>query len=67
MDNLNKNKLEKNLILTAAFGFNIQQLELFIRSLRKYYTGDVCFVIGFNDNDIEQELKKYNCIIIKLN
>jgi hypothetical protein len=65
MDNLNKNKLEKNLILTAAFGFNIQQLELFIRSLRKYYTGDVCFIIGFNDKDIEQELKKYNCICIK--
>ena len=57
--------MKKNLILTAAFGFGIQQLELFIKTLRKYYTGDICFIIGFKDYVIEQELKKYNCIIIK--
>ena len=57
--------MKKNLILTAAFGFGIQQLELFVKTLRKYYTDDICFIIGFNDRVIEQELKKYNCIIIK--
>ena len=57
--------MKKNLVLTAAFGFGIEQLELFIKSLRKYYTDDICFIIGFNDNAIEQELKKYNCICIK--
>ena len=57
--------MKKNLILTAAFGFGIQQLELFIKSLRKYYNDDVCFIIGSNDDHIEQELKKYNCICIK--
>ena len=57
--------MKKNLILTAAFGFGVQQLELFIKSLRKYYTDDICFVIGTKDNAIEEELKKYNCIIIK--
>ena len=59
--------MKKNLILTAAFGFGIQQLELFIKTLRKYYTDDICFIIGFKDYVIEQELKKYNCIIIKKN
>ena len=57
--------MKKNLVLTAAFGFGVQQLELFIKSLRKYYTDDVCFVIGFDDRIIEEELKKYNCIIVK--
>jgi len=59
--------MKKNLVLTAAFGFGIQQLELFVKTLRKYYTDDICFIIGFNDRVIEQELKKYNCIIIKKN
>ncbi len=59
--------MEKNLVLTAAFGLEISQLELFIKSLRKYYAGEVCFVIGLNDNDIEKELKKFDCEIIKKN
>jgi len=57
--------MKKNLVLTAAFGFGVPQLELFIKSLRKYYAGDICFIIGFNDRAIELELKKYNCICIK--
>ena len=57
--------MKKNLVLTAAFGFTVSQLEFFIKTLRKYYTGDVCFIIGFEDYVIEQELKKYNCICVK--
>lgn len=63
MDNINKSN--KNLVISAAFGFDISQLELFIKSLRKYYLGKVCFIIGENDYKIERELKKYNCICIK--
>ena len=59
--------MTKNLVLTAAFGFGIQQLELFIKSLRKHYNDDVCFVIGSKDHAIEKELKKYNCICVKTN
>ena len=58
-------KMKKNLVLTAAFGFSIPQLELFIKTLRKYYKDDVCFIIGVDDHIIEKELKKYNCICIK--
>ena len=57
--------MEKNLIISAACGFGIQQLELFIRSLRKHYNEDICFIIGENDYEIEKELKKYGCICIK--
>ena len=57
--------MKKNLVLTAAFGFGVKQLELFIKSLRKYYTDDICFIIGSDDSVIEEELKKYNCICVK--
>ncbi|MDC0952937.1 hypothetical protein OAR89_04165 [Pelagibacteraceae bacterium] len=55
----------KNLILSAAVGYHFNQIEFFIKSLRKYYFGDVCFIIGQNDDELETRLKKYNCEIIK--
>ena len=57
--------MNNNLVLTAAIGFQLSQLQLFIKSLREYYDGKVCFIIGSNDFDIEIELKKYNCDCIK--
>ena len=57
--------MKNNLVLTAAIGFQLSQLQLFIKSLREYYDGKVCFIIGSNDFDIEIELKKYNCDFIK--
>lgn len=56
---------KKNLVITAAFGFGIDQLELFVKSLRRFYFDDICFFIGNEDIKIEEELKKYNCICIK--
>ena len=57
--------MKKNLVIAAAVGFKVEQLTLFIKSLRKYYNDDICFVIGQNDHDVEKELKKYQTIIIK--
>lgn len=57
--------MKNNLILSAAFGFSVQQLELFLKSLRMFYDEDICFIIGENDYELEKELKKYNCITIK--
>ncbi len=57
--------MNKNLILAAALGYNFQQIEFFIKSLRKCYHDDICFVIGHKDNELEKGLKKYNCEIIK--
>ena len=58
--------MNKNLILSAAVGYNFQQIEFFVKSLRKYYSGEVCFFIDKNES-LEKELKKYNCSIIKTN
>jgi len=57
--------MKKNLVIAAAVGLKVDQLTLFIKSLRKYYNDDICFVVGQNDYDLEKELKKYQTIIIK--
>ncbi len=57
--------MKKNLVIAAAVGFKVDQLTLFIKSLRKYYNGDICFIIGHNDHNVENELKKYQTIIVK--
>lgn len=57
--------MSKNLILTAAIGFDISQVQLFIKSLRKYYKDEICVIINSNDKKIEIELKNYGCICLK--
>lgn len=58
--------MSKNLVLSAAIGYKFNQVELFIKSLRKFYYESVVFVIGLNDLELEQELKKFGCEIIKV-
>ncbi len=55
----------KNLVLTAAVGYNFDQIELFLKSLRKYYSDKICIIIGKGDIYIENEIKKFNCKVIK--
>tara|TARA_A100001015_G_scaffold54941_1_gene60305 strand:+ start:761 stop:1585 length:825 start_codon:yes stop_codon:yes gene_type:complete len=57
--------MKKNLVITAAVDLQIEQIILFIKTLRKYYKDDICFIIGFNNLELENELKKYRVIIIK--
>ena len=57
--------MKKNLVIAAAVGLQVGQITLFIKSLRKYYNDDVCFVIGQNDYDLEKELEKNQVIIVK--
>ena len=59
--------MKKNLILTAAIGYNFQQIEFFIKTLRKYFFEEICFVIGEKDIELENGLKFYDCKIIKTN
>lgn len=59
--------MSENLILTAAIGYNFKDVELFVKSLRKYYSGKICFIIGYKDQKLESELKKYECDLIKTN
>ena len=57
--------MERNLIITAAVGYRFNQIEFFIKSLRKYYFDDICFIIGNKDIELENGLKKYDCKIVK--
>ncbi len=53
--------MKKNLILSAAFDLEINQIELFLKSLRKYYLEEIYFLIGPKDIDLKEKLKSYNC------
>ena len=55
------NNIKKNLVLSAACGIDPQLIEFFLKSLRKYYNGDVLFLIGKNDLEIRKILELYNC------
>ena len=58
--------MPKNLILSAAIGYEFNQIEFFIKSLRQFYKDSVTFLLGEKDLKLENELKKFNCEIIKL-
>ena len=57
----------KKLILSAAVGYNFKQIEFFLKSLRKFYEGEVHFIISNENLDLEKKLKDYNCNAIKTN
>ena len=61
--------MKKNLVLTAAIGFHISQLQLFIKSLRRFYSDQICIIVDNKDNDLVETLKKYDCesIITNIN
>ena len=54
----------KNLILSAAFGLEINQIDFFIKSLRKYYNDDIYLLIGPNDLELKDKLSSFNCKFI---
>jgi len=55
----------KNLILSAAVGYSFEQIEFFIKSLRKFYDGEICLIVGYKDTRLDEDLRKYNCNTIK--
>ena len=57
----------KNLILTSAVGYDFSKIEVFIKSLRKYYHDDVVILINFNQNETKSLLNKYNVKFIEKN
>ncbi len=57
--------MKKNLVIAAAVGLDVDQITLFVKSLRKYYYEDICIVIGHKDFALEEELEKYKTIILK--
>ncbi len=61
--------MNRNLVLSAAVGYNFQQIELFIKSLRRFYSDQICIIVDNKDNDLVETLKKYDCesIITNIN
>ena len=57
--------MKKNLILSAAIGYNFSQIEFFLKSLRKFYKDEIYLIINQDDFELEQKLKEYDCKIIK--
>ena len=56
-----------NLILSAACGLKPDQIEFFLKSLRKYYHEDVFFLVGKKDFSTKEFLKTYNCNFLEVN
>ena len=59
--------MSKNLVLTAAVGYNFAQVELFIKSLRKYHVGPIAIIIDENNYDLKKNLRINDCDIIETN
>ena len=54
-----------NLILSAAVGYNWSQLEIFIKSLRKYYDEKVVLILNDPDSELLKKLNEFNIEFIQ--
>lgn len=59
--------MRNNLVLAAAVGYNFKQIELFIKSLRNYFSDKICIIIDANNINLEKKLKEYGCEVITTN
>ena len=56
----------QNLVLSSACGLDPKQIEFFIVSLRKYYSGEVCVLVNKKDFKIKEILKNFNCKYLEI-
>ena len=57
--------MKNNLILSAAVGYDFEQVEFFLKSLRKFYNQEVCLIIDYENSKFEKKLQDLNCNVIK--
>jgi len=50
-----------DLVITPAVGLKWSSIELFLKSLRLYFDGEVFFLISKNDNALKKSLEYYKC------
>lgn len=62
MDIIFKDTYMKNLILGAAFGYNIDKVKPFVLSLRRHFDGLVVFVVDNVSNDLARFYEEYDII-----
>jgi len=57
----------KNLVLTSAVGYDFAKIEVFIKSLRKFYFEEVAVLINKNQKDLKFFTDRYNVQLIETN
>ena len=56
--------MENNLVLSAAVGYKFEQIEFFIKSLRKFYKEEVCIVIDGKNTEIEKNISHFTILFV---
>ena len=57
----------RNLILSTACGLEPENIEFFLKSLRKFYLEEICFLVGKKDYKTKIILEKYNSQFLEIN
>lgn len=55
-----------NLVLSAACGLDPNLIEFFLKSLRMYYSDNICFLVGKKDLETKKFLKLYNADFLEI-
>ena len=56
----------KNLVISSAFGIGHQGIDFFLKSLRKFYSDEVLFLVGPNDEKIKSLLAHHKCHYLEI-
>jgi len=56
-----------NLILTTAVGYNFHKIEIFIKSLRKFYDDEIVILINKNQTELKFLLNDYRILFLESN
>ena len=61
--------MSNNLVIAAAIGYKFEQIEFFVKSLRKFYNGKIVFLISDKDKELKNNLIEFDCetLITKIN
>ena len=59
--------MSNNLVLAAAVGYKFNQIEFFIKSLRKFYKERIVFLISKKDVELKKTLIEFDCESIVTN
>ena len=61
--------MSNNLVLAAAIGYRFEQIEFFVKSLRKFYNDKIVFLVSEKDKELKNKLIEFNCetVITKIN
>ena len=61
--------MSNNLVLAAAIGYKFEQIEFFVKSLRKFYNDKIVFLISDKDEDLKNKFIEFDCetLITKIN